>query len=304
MGTPQSVERWIVVGTDGSERSLDAVDWAALEAAERGLSLRICHVLPPARKGTPSTRQGGPDRPVEGVEEVAAQAGQDGRAAHSRAVLTAAADRAGRLATGTRIEQTSLSGHPAEALVDAGSGAEALVLGSRGGGGFAALLLGAVSEQVAAHGRCPVLVVRGRRRGGPIAVGVDGSPRSQAALGFAFARAADLNVPVRAVHAYTLSMAVPSFGFVPDIGVKQITEGIEQMLTEALRPWRERFPTVRVTTRIVEDVPSAALVAESRDCGLLVVGSRGHGGFVGLLLGSVSRHALRHAVCPVAVVRS
>jgi len=293
MSASQPAERWIVVGTDGSERSLDAVDWAAAEAAERGLSLRICHVMPPGRGRPPAASEGGQGRD-----------GSDEREERSRIILTTAADRARQLAAGIRIEKVSLSGHPAEALVIAGAGAEALVLGSRGGGGFAALLLGAVSEQVAAHGRCPVLVVRGRRRSGPIAVGVDGSPQSQAALGFAFARAAELGVPVRAVHAYTLSMAVPAFGFVPDIGVEQIMDAAKQTVEQALGDWQQKYPTVRVTTQIVEDIASIALVNESRDCGLLVVGSRGHGGFLGLLLGSVSRHALRHATCPVAVVHS
>lgn len=285
--TREGTERVLVVGVDGSERSLDAVDWAAAEAAERGMSLRICHV------GRPGT----PDRSEPGSEE-------SPLSEQARTILATAVDRARRLSQGARIEERSLSGHPAKALVGAASDAEALVLGSRGGGGFGALLLGSVSEQVAAHSRRPVVVVRGRRRAGPIAVGVDGSPESQAAMGFAFARAADLGVPVRAVHAYTLSMAVPSFGLVHDNSIDQVVEAAKETLESALASWVEKYPNVRVTRRVVDELASIALVDESQDTALLVVGSRGHGGFTGLLLGSVSRHALRHCRCPVAVVRT
>lgn len=285
MGTDQA-RRWIVVGTDGSERSLDAVEWAAAEAGERGMSVRICHVLPTG--------------PREGVT---AGPRDRERGEYARAVLSGAADRAHRTAPDVPVELVPLSGHPARALIDASAGTEALVLGSRGGGGFVALLLGGVSEQAAVHGRCPVLVVRGRRRAGPITVGTDGSPGSRPALAFAFARADELDVPVRAVHAYVLSAAVPPFGLTPDDGVAQVTAAARETLDDALTPWTDRYPSVTVHRRLVDDVASIALVTESEGSGLLVVGSRGHGGFTGLLLGSVSRHAVRHASCPVAVVR-
>lgn len=273
--------RLMVVGVDGSDRALEAVDWAAAEAAERGLALRMCHV----RGDTPNP----------------ADQDQD--------VLAAAVDRARQVAADVPVDQVSVSGHPAEALVEAAAEAEALVLGARGGGGFAALLLGSVSEQAASHGRCPVVVVRGPRRHGPILVGVDGSPESRAALGFAFERALDLGVAVRAVHAYSLSTAMTSFGAVPggvmpEIGVEEVRNAGRQTLDAALLSWTEKYPDVPVTRRLVDDLAATALVTESADCGLLAVGSRGRGGFVGLLLGSVSRHALRHAECPVAVVRS
>lgn len=286
MGSGDVPERWIVAGTDGSERSLEAVEWAAAEAVERGMSLRVCHVLPARSRDV--VAGGPPDR---------------GRGEYARAILSDAAERARRIAPGVPVTVESLAGHPVRALVDASSGTEALVLGSRGGGGFAALLLGGVSEQAAMHGECPVLVVRGRRRAGPMVVGADGSPGSRAALAFAFARAGELGVPVRAVHAYTTSVAVPSYSLAPDDVVTQLTESARQTLDDALAPWTERYPDVTVIRRLVDDIPSVALVDESEGSGLLVVGSRGHGGFAGMLLGSVSRHALRHATCPVAVVR-
>lgn len=276
-----ATQRLMVVGVDGSDRALEAVDWAAAEAAERGFALRVCHV------------RGDVPNPAD----------QD------RNILSAAADRAHEVAADLPVEQVTVSGNPTEALISAAAGTEALVLGARGGGGFTALLLGSVSEQAASHGRCPVVVVRGARRRGPIAVGVDGSPESRAALGFAFERAADLGVAVRAVHAYTLSAAVTSFGAVPggvmpDIGVEEVRSAGRQTLEAALLPWTDKYPDVSVTRRLVDDLAATALVGESTDCSLLAVGSRGRGGFVGLMLGSVSRHALRHAECPVAVVRS
>lgn len=283
--------RWIAVGVDGSEPSLRAVDWAAAEAAERGMSLRVCHVS---------------DQPEE-TGRAAGPAGETGRQHDGGPeVLRVATERAHQVAPGLAVEGVLRTGHcasHAEALITLASGAEALVIGSHGRGGLTAALLGSVSEHIVHHGRGPVLVVRGPRRFGPIAVGVDGSAESQAALGFAFARADELGVGIRALHAYSLTMAIPRMGYVPDFEVEQVAGAARDTLDSALAPWTEKYPDVPVTRQTVDDSASVVLVEQSRDCGLLVVGSRGRGGVAGLLLGSVSRHAIRHADCPVAVVR-
>ncbi|HEX5495177.1 MAG TPA: universal stress protein, partial [Mycobacteriales bacterium] len=264
--------RWVMVGVDGSEPSLETVGWAAVEAAERGMSLRICHVLRAAGGPDLVTGPDWPDETVrpdeldqphrpDGVEETDRTGDvTDDQRERGQAVLAVAAERARRTTPGLTIEPVLWSGHPTRALITAAVGAEALVLGSRGGGRLAAALLGSVSEQVAMHGRGPVLVVRGTRRGGPTAVGVDGSPQSQAALGFAFTRAGELGVGVRALHAYSLSVAIPSFGFQPDAGVEQVVGAAGETVDQALSPWTGRYPTVPVTRRVVDDLASTALV--------------------------------------------
>jgi nucleotide-binding universal stress UspA family protein len=274
----------VVVGADGSERSLRAVDWAAQEAAARGLPLVVCHV-------TQVTSWGG----MAAAEE---------RQQYADQLLGEVSARVAGTPGPTDVQELALTGQPAESLIAAATGAEMLVVGARGSGGFAALLLGSVSEQVATHAECPVVVVRGEHRSGPILVGVDGSPESNAALGFAFRRAAALDLPVRALHAYEMAVAVPSFGFVPSVGVEDVRGAAERVLEDAIQPWAERYPQVAVTRHLVDDRAAAALTRESVECGLLAVGSRGRGGFTGLLLGSVSLHALHHSECPVAVVRS
>lgn len=274
----------IVVGADGSERSLDAADWAAREAAARGLPLVICHV-------TTATSWSG----MVSAEQ---------RQQYASQLLAEVSERVSSVEGLTEVSAMTLTGQPAQSLISAAAGAEMLVVGARGMGGFAALMLGSVSDQVATHAECPVVVVRGARRSGPILVGVDGSPRSNAAVGFAFRRAAALNLPVRALHAYELAVAVPSFGFVPSVGVEDIRGAAERVLEDAVQQWAGQYPSVAVTRHLVDDRAAAALTRESVECSMLVVGSRGHGGFAGLLLGSVSMHALRHANCPVAVIRS
>jgi nucleotide-binding universal stress UspA family protein len=138
----------IVTGTDGSEESLRAVEWAAREAVLRGVPLRIVSAtsLLPRMAGL-QTR---PDR-----DTVASLI----RSERDRA-LAAAAERAAEIAPGMPIDAVPLEDQPAQAITGSGSGASMLVLGSRGIGAFAAMVLGSVSRYAAAHASCPVVVVR------------------------------------------------------------------------------------------------------------------------------------------------
>jgi nucleotide-binding universal stress UspA family protein len=139
----------VVVGTDGSDQSFSAVEWAAREATLRRAALRIVSVptLPP-RMAWRKVPQGTPDTVADTIVESYEHA------------LAAAADRAAEVAPGLTVHTALLPGRPASALIDAAAGASMLVVGSRGGGGFAALLLGSVSRHVATRTDCPVVVVR------------------------------------------------------------------------------------------------------------------------------------------------
>ena len=294
----------IVVGVDGSRASLHALDWAAREAAARHRPLRIVHAfqwpLTNELMGPPAV---GP--PDAGLQHAAER------------VLAAAADRA-RAAAPTLAVSTDLSAEmPAAALIEASHDADLLVVGNRGLGGFTGLLLGSVGVQTAAHAACPVIVIRdndshsddghGRTGAGPaagqIVVGVDDSDLSSLAVDFAFTHAALHGMGVVAVHASPRTpFAAP--GGSRDAGSDARHEILARILAEALAGYRDKYPDVPVQERLVHGRPAAALVAESAGAALTVLGSRGRGGFTGLLLGSTSQSVLHHASSPVAIVRA
>ena len=194
----------------------------------------------------------------------------------------------------------------AAVLIEASTSARLLVVGSRGRGGFTGLLLGSVSVTVAAHAHCPVVVVRTRRADDssvrPVVVGVDGSPTSTSAVDHAFDQASRLGLPLVAVHAWELpTLFGPVPPWLPE-EVEEIRMAEKAVLSESLAGHMERYPDVNVTSMVHRGGPAHVILAAAEDAELLVVGSRGLGGFRGLLLGSVSQAVLHHATCPVAVV--
>jgi nucleotide-binding universal stress UspA family protein len=170
------------------------------------------------------------------------------------------------------------------------------------------LLIGSVAVDLAAHASCPVVVVRGPEpdytapRPEPVVVGVDGSPTSEAAVAFAFEAAALQNVPLVAVHVWHDLLVDPTMAPLLDWDVVESDE--REVLAERLAGWTAKYPDVPVRRLVACDRPGRALVDESGRAQLVVVGSRGRGGFRGMLLGSVSQALLHHAHCPVAVVRA
>jgi len=184
------------------------------------------------------------------------------------------------------VRSTLVAGGGASTLVELSRGASLVVVGARGRGGFPGLRLGSVGAQVVAHAHAPVVVVRPARAEGSVAsvvVGIDGSPASDLAIGFAFEEAALRRVPVIALT--TQDEAV-------------------RLLAEAVAGWSAKYPDVMVRRISAHDMnPAQALVDASRDAAIVIVGHRGRGGFAGMVLGSVSRKVVDHAHCPVAVVR-
>ncbi len=176
--------------------------------------------------------------------------------------------------------------------------AHMVVVGARGRGGFHSLLLGSTSLQLAGHADSPVAVVRD----GPnaahheIVVGVDDPEHSAAALDCAFAEAAARSVRLRALHAWSLPSA-------PAPDPQKAAEEERRALTRALAGWHERYPGVEVVDDLTRDHPAHSLILASERADLVIVGSRGRGGFHGLALGSVSHAVLHHALCPVVVAR-
>ena len=218
--------------------------------------------------------------------------------------------RAIRVATDTTAEVAVagdvLRGDPAYQLLVRAREAELLVVGARGLGAFVGLLVGSVSEHVAGRADCPVVVVRGEASPDlPVLVGVDGSAANQAAVGFAFAAAARRGVELVALSAAEPEWVRPAVGSagLPVVDVDGVEHAARARLDDALRQWTDRYPDLPVRRVAVPGGAARALIEASSRAGLAVVGSRGHGTLSGVFLGSVSRHLMRHADCPVAIVR-
>jgi nucleotide-binding universal stress UspA family protein len=280
----------IVVGTDGSEQSRTAVRWAAAEARLRAAPLKILTAY--SWNGPPEAFGGMgelPDGIVQQFDQLAAGAAAEARAWEP----------------GIEVSGAAVIGDPASVLLDAGRTAAVLVVGNRGRGGFASLLLGSVSQRVATHAGGPVVVVRGRAdtASGPVVVGVDGSVAAQRALALGFDEAQRRGTGLLALSSYQVPMPVYEMDIAPlpydqDAAQRDAARDLDATLT----PWRDKYPTVPVQT--VTEPGSAAknLVDVSGDAALLIVGNRGHGALVGSLLGSVGQQLLHHAGCPVMIV--
>jgi nucleotide-binding universal stress UspA family protein len=268
-------EHPILVGYDGAAGSTAALRWALSEAVRRGVGVRLARVL---------------SQPRDQATTIEALALDETRVALDKVGSEATAELRGAVPVAT----VALPGPVVETLCELSGEASMIVLGSRGMGGFGGLLLGSVSVAVAAHAHCPVVVVRENMAAvpdGPVVVGVDGSDGARLAVGFAFAEAHARGTTLEALHA------------VPAASRPAEPDGPAGLLAAALRDCRERYPEVPVTERVLAGSPGQALSGAARGAQLLVVGSRGRGGFHGLVLGSVSQQVLYRARCPVAVVR-
>jgi nucleotide-binding universal stress UspA family protein len=288
----------IVVGVDGSESALHAVRWAAREAERRGASLRLVHVcvLTPVRH----PRQVPP--PPRYHDAILDQ---------GRHWLNEASETARRTVPGLPVVTDLHAGVAADALIDESQGAQLMVLGSRGLGGFKSMLVGSVAVALSAHGHCPVVVMHSSTRdgappvGGPVVVGVDGSELSDAALTFAYDAAAAHGVPLIAVHTWLDVNMAGAWTMLPGtVDWDWLQHEEEDRLAERLAVWRDKYPHVEVRPVVKRDRPDRALLELAAGAQLLVVGSRGHGTFTGMGLGSVSQTLVHHAECPVAVART
>ena len=282
----------VVVGVDGSEESLRAADWAALEARRHHAPLRI--VSAPAMPPRMYARHAEPLTVADILRARAASALEDAMA------------RAGELASGLVTEAGLLSGTPALAVTGCGTGALMLVVGARGAGGFAALVLGSISRYVAMNAACPVVVAREEASAAQLEVVVGiGDPRDTAGtLGFAFDEAARRHATLVAVHSCWLPGA--RGGLAGDGGEysahreKVLTES-GRALAEALAGWREKYPAVPVRQDVVADHPAKVLACYSSRADLVVIGRHGEPGSHPAI-GAIQHAVLNHVHGPVAIV--
>lgn len=189
-------------------------------------------------------------------------------------------------------------------FVDISKDVEMMVVGSRGQGAFGSLL-GSVSAGLVQHAHCPVAVIHDEDplmphpAEAPVLVGIDGSPVSELATEIAFDEASRRHVELIALHAWSDS-GVLDF---PGMDWLTMKSSEDEVLAERLAGWQERYPDVTVDRRIVCDRPARQLIERSEAAQLVVVGSRGRGGFAGMLLGSVSSAVVQSARMPVIVAR-
>ncbi len=291
MGNSDSV-RPILVGIDGSAPALAAARWGAREAVLRQAPLRLVDAF-----GWMPVHQA--DDPLQILPD-----DHDALLRAAEEKLAAAAAEVAEVAPGLVVSQEVTRGNPAALLVTLSADAQLVVIGHRGLGGFAGLLLGSVGTALAAHAACPVVVVReptDERSDGPVVVGVDGSAQSDAVLAFAVEAAVARKAPLRAVHAW-LDSIVPIVVSEPVDWDAVVTRQAD-LLDKHLAGWREKYPDLQVEPVLTHDRPAHALMQNIGDALLVVVGSRGRGGLAGMTLGSVSQALLHHAACPVVVVR-
>src|SRR5450756_633769 len=250
----------IVVAVDGSEESLRAAEWAAREAQRRKAPLRIV-----AAPGLPPRM-----RAYEGSMLTVANA-LSGIAARA---LACAVDRVTEVAPALAIDTDLLDGPPALAVADSAAGAQLLVIGARGSGGFTALVLGSVSRYVASHASCPAVVVREDT---------------------AAARGARLLV----VHAVSLPPTGMGASQAATAVVEHIAAEMTQRLGQAMEEWLGKYPEVDVRADVVRSHPAHLLASLSARADLVIVGRHGEPGRHG---SSIQHAVLGHARGPVAIV--
>lgn len=282
----------IVVGVDGSTQSMDAVRWATREALRRHAPLEVVtsSLFAPGTYGDAlNLRMGAfadPDVEAKRVLDAALDVAR----------ATASGD---SLALDTRLEH----GSPARNLTHFSVAPALVVVGSRGLGEFTGGLIGSVSSAVVSHAKCPVAVIKSDIVGdGPVVVGVDCTAHSQPAIGFAIREASLRGTDLVAVHAWS-DLELGSVLTRDDQGPWADSELAEMTsLAESMAGWSVDYPDVTVRKVVVQDRPVRELVRAAKTAQLVVVGSRGRGGFASMLLGSTSRAVLHSVHIPVVVV--
>ncbi|WP_242605680.1 universal stress protein [Frankia sp. Cppng1_Ct_nod] len=295
----------IVVGIDASADAELALRWALTDAGLTGTRIRAVLAWGPG--GRPRV-----------VDDISPSIGVDDLERAALQVLHDAVRRTPACDLAVDVVERTVYDAPSDALVEESRDALMLVVGARGLARMRRMFVGSVSARCAQEAPVPVVIVRGPappqpdRR--PILVGVDGSVRSLAALRWAAVAARLRRVPLRVVHCwdaarygqaeqYRHAELSPHAGCLPMIDEAVLEKAARITLDTALEEGLASDSDVAVDAALVAGSAAHGLIVAARSAQLLVVGARGHGGFSGLLLGSVSHQVVTHAPCPVAVIR-
>ena len=285
----------ILVGVDGSTESLAAVTWAADRGARTGARIH-CLCTYALASYSAAALDGG----YAVLDDEALKAGAEQVVEEAKAVA--------REHGATHVSGSTEPGDPAGVLIDFSAEVDMIVVGSRGGGGFADRLLGTVSSALPAHSKCPVVVVPRHTSGKNftpverIVVGVDGTDQPSCALKRAIGEASLWDARVTAVSAVPIavgpSVMTPT-GVDHSALLAQVREGMDAAITAALDG-----KDVHVARHALDGSAASLLIEFSTAVDLVVVGTRGRGGLAGVLLGSTSQTVLGHSTCPVMIVPS
>ncbi|WP_329333990.1 universal stress protein [Streptomyces sp. NBC_01352] len=294
----------VVAGLDGSAESRAAAEWAAREAKLRGLPLKLVHVWEPVPEPMAQAPLLGAETQQHWSERIPREAAEGLRLRHAGLDVT--------------VEQ--LSGRPGDVLTGAAQDAELLVLGSRGLGGLGGFLVGSVGQAVVAHVEVPVVLVRAGEQAAdehamdpagipsaaapfrPVVLGLDTDSPHDTVIEFAFDAAARRDTALRVVHGWNLPPYF-AYGLPADLELNaELGRQDTAVLTEMLRPWREKFPTVEVVEQSRAGSPANHLVDASRKASLVVVGRKIRRSPIGAHIGPVTHAVLHHSTAPVAVV--
>lgn len=295
----ETTSHGIVVGYDGSPGARLALDWAVETAKRDDRPLTLLHCV--GLTMTPTFRAYDPGVQAQAYDEM------------SRGVLAEAIEIAAETLDRKDIHPLSVIGSAAAELVGVSSQADVVVTGSRGHGAISGGLLGSTSYAVTAHAHCPAVVVRGQAvvHAGPthpVVVAFDDSKNAQKALETSIQVAAAAEAPLHVV-------AVDNVGGLeawPETDtmlgreemIKQMHRRVGETLQQVADDAARAHPGLDVSTAVLGGGAGAAIAAYAVDvkAGLVVMGSRGHGGFTGMLLGSVSHRVIHDAPCPVMVI--
>ncbi|MGA5710413.1 universal stress protein [Streptomyces cellulosae] len=294
----------IIVGLDGSLESRAAADWAAREAALRGSSVKLVHVWQPVPARMAQAPLLGAETHQHWTERIPRETAEGLRLRHP----------------GVEVGAEQLTGSRADALVDAARDGELLVLGSRALSGLGGFLVGSIGQSVVARTETPVVLVHAGEQavdehvkdsGGipsaatafrPVVLGLDADSPDETVLDFAFEEARCRQAPLTVVHGWNLSpyaVYTMSAGFETH---EDFARAEATALTEALRPWRQKYPDVEVAEVSRPGNAANLLMDSSRDASLVVVGRRRRRNPLGVHIGSVAHAVMHHAAAPVAVV--
>ncbi|MFJ4201171.1 universal stress protein [Streptomyces sviceus] len=296
--------RTVVTGLDGSAESRAAAEWAAREAQTRGLSLELLHVWEPVPEPVVQAPLLGGETLQHWSEKIPRDAADGIRMRHP----------------GLDVRARHVPGRPADILAEAAKDAELIVLGSRGLSGIGGFMVGSVGLAVVAHAERPVVLVRAGEQAAdehepdpagvpsaatpfrPVVLGLDIWDPDDSVIEFAFEEAARRQTGLRVVSGWNLPPYYV-YGLTADpLLHDEIARQKTAELTEALRPWREKYPTVDVVEVSRSDSPANLLVAAAGAASLVVVGRRVRRNPLGAHIGPVTHAVLHHSTAPVAVV--
>ena len=296
--------RTVTVGLDGSPESRAAAEWAAREAGLRGLPLKLVHVWEAAPDPSAQAPLLGAETLQHWTERVPRETAEGLRMRHP----------------GVEVITEHATGRPAEILAGQAKEAELLVMGSRGLSGIGGFLIGSVGYEVVAHADRPVVLVRAGEQAAdehqpdpagipsaagpylPVLLGLDTDSPDETLIEFALDEAVRRSTSLRVVHGWNPSPYI-SYGVPADYELhRSLARQHADALTEAMRPWRQKFPDLSIAEESRYGSPASLLVDASGDASLVVVGRRHRHGTFGPHIGPITHAVLHHAAAPVVVV--